>query len=89
MYNIFQTYVSSVNLIAVKAENDNSSRVDSRYFSKSGIHDLSHCIDLEVCLLWAVTSFVKLITLHNIYKFSSYFTGSTIHLRCLARNSDH
>jgi hypothetical protein len=27
--------------------------------------------------------------LHNIYKFSSYLTGSTIHLRCVARNSDH
>jgi hypothetical protein len=27
--------------------------------------------------------------LHNIYKFSSYLTGSTIHLRFVARNSDH
>jgi hypothetical protein len=27
--------------------------------------------------------------LHNIYKFSSYLTGNTIHLRCVARNSDH
>jgi hypothetical protein len=27
--------------------------------------------------------------LHNIYKFSSYFTGNTIHLHCVARNSDH
>jgi hypothetical protein len=27
--------------------------------------------------------------LHNIYKFSSYLTGSTIYLRCVARNSDH
>jgi hypothetical protein len=27
--------------------------------------------------------------LHNIYKFSSYFTGNTIHLCCVARNSDH
>jgi hypothetical protein len=27
--------------------------------------------------------------LHNIYKFSSCLTGSTIHLRCAARNSDH
>jgi hypothetical protein len=27
--------------------------------------------------------------LHNIYKFSSYLTGSTIHLCCVARNSDH
>jgi hypothetical protein len=27
--------------------------------------------------------------LHNIYKFSSYLTGSTIHLRSVARNSDH
>jgi hypothetical protein len=26
--------------------------------------------------------------LHNIYKFSSYLTGSTIHLRFVARNSD-
>jgi hypothetical protein len=27
--------------------------------------------------------------LHNIYKFSSYLTGSTIHLRSVARNSDY
>jgi hypothetical protein len=27
--------------------------------------------------------------LHNIYEFSSYLTESTIHLRCVARNSDH
>jgi hypothetical protein len=27
--------------------------------------------------------------LHNIYKFSSYLTGSTIHLRSVARNSDN
>jgi hypothetical protein len=27
--------------------------------------------------------------LHNIYKFSSYLTGITIHLRYVARNSDH
>jgi hypothetical protein len=27
--------------------------------------------------------------LHNINKISSYLTGSTIHLRCLARNSDN
>jgi hypothetical protein len=27
--------------------------------------------------------------LHNIYKFSSYLTGSTIHLRSVVRNSDH
>jgi hypothetical protein len=27
--------------------------------------------------------------LHNIYKFSSYLTGNTKHLRCVARNSDH
>jgi hypothetical protein len=27
--------------------------------------------------------------LHNIYIFSSYLTGNTIHLRCVARNSDH
>jgi hypothetical protein len=29
--------------------------------------------------------------LHNIYtrKFSSYLTGNTIYLRCVARNSDH
>jgi hypothetical protein len=27
--------------------------------------------------------------LHNIYKFSSYLTGNTIHLRSAARNSDH
>jgi hypothetical protein len=27
--------------------------------------------------------------LHNIYKLSSYLTGNTIHLRCVARNSDH
>jgi hypothetical protein len=26
--------------------------------------------------------------LHNIYKFSSYITGSTIHLRSAVRNSD-
>jgi hypothetical protein len=26
---------------------------------------------------------------HNIYKFSSYLTGITIHLRSVARNSDH
>jgi hypothetical protein len=26
---------------------------------------------------------------HNIYKFSSYLTGNTIHLRCVARNCDH
>jgi hypothetical protein len=25
----------------------------------------------------------------NIYKFSSYLTGNTIYLRCVARNSDH
>jgi NADH:ubiquinone oxidoreductase subunit E len=25
--------------------------------------------------------------LHNIYKFSSYLTGNTIHLGCVARNS--
>jgi hypothetical protein len=30
-----------------------------------------------------------LLLIHNIYKFSSYFTGSTIHLRSVARNSDH
>jgi hypothetical protein len=24
-----------------------------------------------------------------MYKFSPYLTGSTIHLRCVARNSDH
>jgi hypothetical protein len=29
------------------------------------------------------------ILLHNIYKFSSYLTGSKIHLRCVARNSGH
>jgi hypothetical protein len=28
-------------------------------------------------------------TASNIYKFSSYLTGITIHLRCVARNSDH
>jgi hypothetical protein len=27
--------------------------------------------------------------LHNIYKFSSYLTGNTIHLRSVARNPDH
>jgi hypothetical protein len=27
--------------------------------------------------------------LHNIYKFSSYLTGITIHLRSVARNSGH
>jgi hypothetical protein len=27
--------------------------------------------------------------LHKIYKFSSYLTGSTIHLRSVASNSDH
>jgi hypothetical protein len=27
--------------------------------------------------------------LHNIYNFSSYLTGSTIHPRCVAMNSDH
>jgi hypothetical protein len=27
--------------------------------------------------------------LYLTYKFSSYFAGSTIHLRCVARNSDH
>jgi hypothetical protein len=27
--------------------------------------------------------------LHNIYNFSSYFTGNTINLRSAARNSDH
>jgi hypothetical protein len=27
--------------------------------------------------------------LHSIDKFSSYLTGNTIHLRCVARNSDH
>jgi hypothetical protein len=27
--------------------------------------------------------------LHNIYKFSSYLTGSTIHLRSAARKSDY
>jgi hypothetical protein len=27
--------------------------------------------------------------LHNIYKFSSYLSGSTIKLRSVARNSDH
>jgi hypothetical protein len=27
--------------------------------------------------------------LHNIYIFSSYLTANTIHLRCVARNSDH
>jgi hypothetical protein len=27
--------------------------------------------------------------LHNIYKFCSYLTGNTIHLRCVTRNSDH
>jgi hypothetical protein len=27
--------------------------------------------------------------LHNIYKFSSYLTRNTIHLRSVARNSDH
>jgi hypothetical protein len=27
--------------------------------------------------------------LHNIYKFSSYLTGNTIHLQTVARNSDH
>jgi hypothetical protein len=27
--------------------------------------------------------------LHNIYKFSSYLTGNTIHFRSVARNSDH
>jgi hypothetical protein len=27
--------------------------------------------------------------LHNIYKSSSYLTGITIHLRCVARNSHH
>jgi hypothetical protein len=27
--------------------------------------------------------------LHNIYKFSSYLTGITIHLHSVARNSDH
>jgi hypothetical protein len=27
--------------------------------------------------------------LYVTYKFSSYFTGNTIHLRCVARNSDH
>jgi hypothetical protein len=27
--------------------------------------------------------------LHNIYKFSSYLTGNTIHLCSVARNSDH
>jgi hypothetical protein len=27
--------------------------------------------------------------LHNVYKFSSYLTGSTIHLRCVTRNSGH
>jgi hypothetical protein len=26
---------------------------------------------------------------HNIYKFSSYLTGNTIHLRSVARHSDH
>jgi hypothetical protein len=28
-------------------------------------------------------------TTFNIYKFSSYLTGSTMHLRFVARNSDH
>jgi hypothetical protein len=27
--------------------------------------------------------------LQNIYKFSSYLTGNTIHLRSVARKSDH
>jgi hypothetical protein len=27
--------------------------------------------------------------LQNIFKFSSYLTGNTIHLRYVARNSDH
>jgi hypothetical protein len=27
--------------------------------------------------------------LYNMYKFSSYLTGNTIHLRSVARNSDH
>jgi hypothetical protein len=27
--------------------------------------------------------------LHNIYQFSSYLTGNTVHLRSVARNSDH
>jgi hypothetical protein len=27
--------------------------------------------------------------LHNIYKFNLYLTGHTIHLRSVARNSDH
>jgi hypothetical protein len=27
--------------------------------------------------------------LHKIYKFSSYFTGNTTHLRSVAGNSDH
>jgi hypothetical protein len=27
--------------------------------------------------------------LHNIYKFSSYLAGNTIHLCCEARNSDY
>jgi hypothetical protein len=27
--------------------------------------------------------------LHNIYKFSSYLSGNTIHLQPVARNSDH
>jgi hypothetical protein len=27
--------------------------------------------------------------LHKIYIFSSYLTGNTIHLRFVARNSDH
>jgi hypothetical protein len=35
------------------------------------------------------TTEVVYFLLHNIYKFSSYLTGNTIHPRSVARNSDH
>jgi hypothetical protein len=32
---------------------------------------------------------VRAVLPHNIYTFSSYLTGNTIHFRSVARNSDH